>query len=175
MNKLSQVDAPQGILALCEKPKNAILGDKILLLDSIADPGNMGTLLRTALALGFHAVITDGCVDVTNPKVLRSTQGAFFHLNILETPIVEFIKDHREYRYFGTDLHGGIPLSQLETIPRKLGLVLGNEASGVRKEILELTDQNLFIEIAGIESLNVAVAGSILMYALKKTKEEMTP
>jgi len=167
MDKISGVNTPQGILALCVRPQETPIGEKILLLDGIADPGNMGTLLRSALAFGFTTILTDDCVDVTNPKVIRSTQGAIFHLNVLEEPMAAFIKNHPDYHFFGTSLHGGIPLSSLPNIPKKIGLILGNEANGVRAEILSLTEKNLFIEISGIDSLNVAVAGGILMHALR--------
>lgn len=167
MKKISDVDTPPGIMAICKMRPVNVGNTKMLLLDGIADPGNMGTLLRTALAFGFTNVIVDDCVDVTNPKVLRSTQGAIFHLNILNAPLTDFIKEHPDYSFFGTDLHGGIPLSSLRSIPQKLGLILGNEANGIRPEVLSLTTKNLFIEISQIESLNVAVAGGILMHILK--------
>jgi TrmH family RNA methyltransferase len=167
MNKISGVNTPQGIMALCNQPKETPIGDKILLLDGVADPGNMGSLLRSALAFGFTTVFTEDCVDVTNPKVLRSTQGAFFRLNILAGTMASFLKKYPDYHFFGTNLHGGIPLSSLSNVPKKIGLILGNEANGVREEILSLTEKNLFIEISGIESLNVAVAGGILMHALQ--------
>jgi TrmH family RNA methyltransferase len=167
MKKISEVFSPQGILAICKRPVLGPLSDKVLLLDQISDPGNMGTLLRSALGFGFSTVVADQCVDITNPKVLRSTQGALFHLNFIETSIMDFIRSHKEYIYLGTDLHGGIPLQTLKTVPQKTGLILGNEALGVRKEVLAETKVNLFIEIDTVESLNVGVAGSILMYYLK--------
>lgn len=167
MNKISQVDSPQGIIAVCTMPKAKELPNKILLLDGISDPGNLGTLIRSALAFGFLTIIAENCVDITNPKVLRSTQGAFFKINFMEMPLKVFMADHPEYTYFGTDLHGGLPLAKLSEIPSHIALILGNEALGVKPEILAMTAENLFVEIAGIESLNVAVAGSILMYYLK--------
>jgi len=167
MKKLSEVESPQGILAVCQRPKQSKLSDKILLLDGVADPGNMGTLMRSALAFGFNTVVLDDCVDFTNSKVLRSTQGAIFGLNLIETPIPEFIKAHRTHVFFGTDLHGGSGLEGLDSVPPKCGLILGNEARGVRQEVLDVTDKNLVIQIGEIESLNVAVAGGILMYWLR--------
>jgi TrmH family RNA methyltransferase len=167
MKKISQVDSPQGIIAVCTMPKVKELHNKVLLLDGLSDPGNLGTLIRSALAFGFMTIVAEDCVDITNPKVLRSTQGAFFKINFLEMPLTTFINVHPEYTYFGTDLHGGLPLAKLSNNPAFIGLILGNEAIGVRPDILSMTEKNLFVEIEGIESLNVAVAGSILMYYLK--------
>ncbi len=168
MKKLTETETPQGILAVCDRPKKREISDKILLLDGVADPGNLGTLLRSALAFGFHTVVLDDCVDFTNAKVLRSTQGAIFNLNLIETSLLEFIPAHRDHVFFGTDLHGGAGLEGLDSVPRKCGLILGNEARGVRGEVLAITDKNLVIQIGEIESLNVAVAGGILMYWLSK-------
>lgn len=168
MKKIADTETPQGILAVCERPKKSDVGDKILLLDGVSDPGNLGTLLRSALAFGFHTVVMDDCVDYTNPKVLRSTQGAIFNLHLIETGIPDFIASHREHVFFGTDLHGGAGLEGLDSVPKKCGLILGNESRGVREEVLRITDKNLVIQIGEIESLNVAVAGGILMYWLNK-------
>jgi TrmH family RNA methyltransferase len=167
MNKLTEVENPQGILAVCQRPKTTQISDKILLLDGVSDPGNLGTLMRSALAFGFQTLVLDDCVDFTNSKVLRSTQGAVFGLNLIETSLPEFIQSHRTHVFFGTDLHGGSGLEGLDFVPEKCGLILGNEARGVRPEVLALTDKNLVIQIGEIESLNVAVAGGILMYWLR--------
>ena len=83
LQKLAQVKQPQGVLCVCRMSEGGELSNKILLLDHIQDPGNLGTLLRSALAFGFHTIVMDECVDEYNDKVLRSTQGAIFHLNLI--------------------------------------------------------------------------------------------
>lgn len=170
MKKLSDCLSPQGIIAVCEKPISKSLSDNLLILDTVQDPGNLGTLLRSAKAFGFQTILYENTVDMYNSKVLRSTQGALFTLNFIETNIVEFIKNHPEYYYIGTDLHNGIPLKQFTKKPMKVALILGNEGMGVQKEILEKTNENLFIELTQMESLNVSVAGSILMYYISQMK-----
>ncbi len=168
MKKISDTDTPPGIVAVCSRPKPGPVGKHVLLLDGVSDPGNLGTLLRSALAFGFQTVVLDDCVDFTNPKVLRSTQGAVFGLNLIETSILDFIPQHPNHVFFGTDLHGGSGLEGLDVVPAQCGLILGNEIRGVRPEVLAITNRNLVIQIGEIESLNVAVAGGILMYWLKK-------
>ena len=132
--QLASTQAPQSVMAVCEmKQKPVTEMNRLLLLDRVQDPGNLGTLLRSAVAFGFDGVILgEGCVDVYNEKVIRSTQGA------------------------------------IEEFPR-MAFMLGNEGSGVQTELLELTHQNIFIEMSeNIESLNVSIAGSIIMYHFRQ-------
>ena len=136
-----------------------------MLLDNVSDPGNLGTILRTALAFGYNDVILkEGC-SIYNEKVLQSTQGAIFNLNIIS----KFDKKILDgYKLIATEIKGSIDLSEIKK-PGKHVLVLGNEGHGVSKEILELADQRVRIDIKNIESLNVAVAGAIAMYELSKS------
>ena len=167
MSKLSDVQSPQGIVAVCRMPKPKALPNKLLLLDGIQDPGNLGTLLRSALAFGFTGVIAENTVDFYSPKVLRATQGATFSLTLMDLPLVEFMTEHSEYTYYGTSLDGQ-DLDKVKPNAKKIALILGNEGSGIRKELLAKTLSNIRIDIQGIESLNVAIAGSILMYEWRK-------
>ena len=165
MESISSAKTPQGIVCVCkyieEKPLSS---SKVLLLDNVSDPGNLGTLLRTALAFGYKDVILkEGCSQY-NEKVLQSTQGAIFELNILNHFDKEMLKD---YNVIVTEIKGSVELSKVEKEKKHI-LVLGNEAHGVSKEILELADQRVRIDIKDIESLNVAVAGAIAMYELSK-------
>lgn len=165
MESISSAKTPQGIVCVCkyieEKPLSS---SKVLLLDNVSDPGNLGTLLRTALAFGYKDVILkEGCSQY-NEKVLQSTQGAIFELNILNHFDKEMLKD---YLVIVTEIKGSVELSKVEKEKKHI-LVLGNEAHGVSKEILELADQRVRIDIKDIESLNVAVAGAIAMYELSK-------
>jgi len=168
MKKISEVMEPQGVVALCRKPKVKPLSDRILLLDRIQDPGNFGTLLRSALAFGFETVLFEESVDPFNPKVLRSTQGAIFNLNLIETDLSVFIDQHPEYVFYGTALKNAVSLTTIPRSDRKIAIILGNEGSGVRPELLQKTAADIFIDIELVESLNVAVAGSIIMHHLRR-------
>lgn len=162
LEKLAQVKQPQGVLAVCRQLSTQTVTDRVLLLDHIQDPGNLGTLLRSALAFDFDTIVLDETVDVYNDKVLRSTQGAIFHLQIHEQSIASFIQEHPEHTYFGTAM-AGVLLDEVNP-PKKLGLILGNEGAGVAPELLALTTKNITIPMSKMESLNVGVAGSIILY-----------
>ena len=170
--QLASTQAPQSVMAVCEmKQKPVTEMNRLLLLDRVQDPGNLGTLLRSAVAFGFDGVILgEGCVDGYNEKVIRSTQGAIFTLAIESHSLSDYIKRLMEQgiHVFGTSLYHGSPLSTIEEFPR-MAFMLGNEGSGVQTELLELTHQNIFIEMSeNIESLNVSIAGSIIMYHFRQ-------
>ena len=165
MESISYAKSPQGVICVCkyieEKP---IHSGKVLLLDNVSDPGNLGTILRTALAFGYNDVILRGGCSQYNEKVLQSTQGAIFGLNILNSFNEKVIKD---YEVIATEIKGSVDLSTVGKIGKHV-LVLGNEAHGVSKELLDLATKRVRIDIKNIESLNVAVAGAIAMYQLSK-------
>lgn len=167
MAKIAATFTPQGVLAIVRRPAPRATTDRVLLLDGIQDPGNMGTLLRSALAFGFSTVVADGCVDYYNQKSLRATQGAVFRLNLTEGDLAAFLADNPGMTVYGTDPHGGIPLDGLVPPAGPCALLLGNEGAGVRPALLARTFANLFVETTGVESLNVAVAGSIAMHRLR--------
>jgi len=164
IKKLSDVLSNQGIIGVCHFSKKTSINHKILLLDGIQDPGNMGTLIRSAVAFDFQTIILDKCVDIYNPKVIRATQGALFKINIIDGDIIEFIKNHRDVHFYVTDLSAppNLEINQYD----KIGLVLGNEGQGVRKNIIKLANSVIKLKMKDTESLNVAIAGSILMYEL---------
>ena len=168
MKKISEVMEPQGVVAICQKLSLTHIGNRILMLDRIQDPGNFGTLLRSALAFGFDTVLYESSVDPYNSKVIRSTQGAIFHLNLLETDLLQFMDDNLDYIYYGTSLKDAFSLTTVPRKDEKIAIILGNEGSGVRQELLDKTSLNIFIDIDTVESLNVAVAGSIIMYHLRR-------
>lgn len=165
MEYISCVKSPQGVICVCAYPDEMpIKSDKVLLLDNIQDPGNLGTILRTALAFGYTDVILRGGCSQYNEKVLQATQGAIFNLNII--PFED--EDQLEgYEIIATEINGSVDLSTVGKIKRHI-LVLGNEAHGVSKEFLEIADKRVRIDINEIESLNVAIAGAIAMYQLSK-------
>ncbi|WP_369902339.1 TrmH family RNA methyltransferase [Bacillus manliponensis] len=169
---LAETETTQGVFAVCEKQEQDVeLTDgKILLLDGIQDPGNLGTIIRTADAAGIDAVVLgEGSVDAYNSKVLRSTQGSIFHLPVVKGNLEEWIDRLQENNVpvYGTALENGVPYGEV-TPSRSFALIVGNEGNGVRKELLAKCNQNLYIPIyGGAESLNVAVAAGILTYYLQ--------
>lgn len=157
------------IIALCKKIENRKINDKILILDNIQDPGNLGTLLRSAVSFGFETVVLDNTVDPYNPKCVRGSEGAIFKVNMYFNDTLEFIESLNDYKIYGTSLKNGVPLKKIEKAD-KIAVVLGNEGHGVRDEILNKTDCNIFIEMKNMESLNVSIAGSIIMYEVSQWK-----
>lgn len=173
IKKLSKTKTPQGILGVCRiKESNEQLGDKILLLDDINDPGNLGTLIRSALGFNFKdIIISNNTVDVYNDKVIRSSQGAHFKVNIIRRDLMSVIKEltAKNYMVIGT-LDSKTDLQDIKS-KNKYAVILGNEANGISPEILDQTDVNVRIGMnEKLESLNVSVAGSIIMYYLNELK-----
>ena len=174
MHKLSSLDTPPTAIALCQiKPQNKELGNKILILDNIQDPGNLGTIIRSAKAFNVDTIILgEGTVDLYNSKVIRATQGMLFHINIVTKPVIPLIKDLKikGYKIFSTNVVKGIDVQTIKNNKlNKYALIVGNEGNGVNNEITKLADLNLYIKINSlVESLNVAVATSILLYELNR-------
>ena len=171
MNKISQNVSEVKMIAVCDMiDNNSEEFDRFIMLDNLQDPGNVGTIIRTALSFNYPKIyLSKNCVDVYNDKLIRSTQGAIFKVDIeicdLKDKINELIENN--YQVFGTSLKNAMPLKQIIRVD-KYGIILGNEGSGVSNEVLDITSQNIFIEINNFESLNVAVAASICMYGLIK-------
>lgn len=173
MKHISDTETPQGIAAVCgiegPTPIN-IATAKLLLVDNVQDPGNLGTMIRTADAVGMDAVILgEGCVDLYNGKVIRATQGSLFHIPIMEGSLDVWIKRLTAIGVpvFGTALEGARNYKEIE--PKKnFALLVGNEGKGVDPTLLKQTDENLYIPIYGkAESLNVSIATGILLYHLR--------
>ncbi|WP_408007148.1 TrmH family RNA methyltransferase [Pseudalkalibacillus sp. A8] len=176
IGELADTETPQGVVAIVQvtdKEMELSSDGTYLLLDGIQDPGNLGTIIRTADSAGANGVVLgNGTVDLYNSKVIRSTQGSLFHLPIVKGNLLELIPRMKEkgIQVFGTSLKGGIPYTSSQKTSG-YALLLGNEANGVHEDLLASTDQNLFVPIYGqAESLNVAVATGILLYGLKVHK-----
>ncbi|MED4878882.1 RNA methyltransferase [Anoxybacillus geothermalis] len=174
MKAISSTETPQGIAAVCRKLPAELEGVKTaLLIDAVQDPGNLGTMIRTADAAGIDAVILgEGCADVYNPKVVRATQGSLFHLPVVKGDLVQWIARFKEQGIpvYGTALENAV---DYRTVPpsSSFALLVGNEGSGVRREWLEMTTETIYIPIYGqAESLNVAVAAGILLYSLQAVR-----
>jgi TrmH family RNA methyltransferase len=172
--ELSDTETPQGIYAVCRETVDQTYVEKaksLLLIDAVQDPGNLGTMIRTADAAGIDAVIVGhGSVDIYNSKVLRSAQGSHFHLPIVPGNLEEWIETlkKRNIPVYGTALENAKTYTEIAP-QEEFALIVGNEGSGMNKDLLAKTTSNLYIPIYGqSESLNVAVAAGILLYYLKK-------
>lgn len=171
MSKLSFTKSPQSIMAKCKikKEKKLIDGKRYLILDDLQDPGNIGTLIRTALAFSIDQVIlSNNCVDLYNDKLLRSMQGANFHINCIYDDLKTVISTLKKnnVKIIGSALENGQDIKQIK-ISEKMAFIVGNEGNGMNKDILQECDYVGYIPINTIESLNVAIAGSIMMYHFK--------
>jgi len=175
-NSMTDVINPQGILAIIEKypsEENQIdfKEDLFLVLDNIQDPGNMGTILRTADSLNFTQIlVSKGTADQYNPKVVRSTMGAIFRVKVIEcedlTKTLKELKKHK-IKICATDLKTDKSIYDVSF--QKSAIVIGNEANGVSTEILNLADEKIKIPMSGkTESLNAAVATSVILYEAKR-------
>ena len=174
ISRISSMDTPSTVMALCKmEEKEEIVGEKLLLLDGIQDPGNLGTIIRSSLAFNVDTIVLSSeCVDLYNPKVLRSTQGMIFGINIIRKELNEVITTlkEKEIPVYGTRVEYGEDVINLKEKDRnRFALVMGNEGQGVSREILDMCDKYLYIDMNDkVESLNVAVATSILLYELNK-------
>jgi TrmH family RNA methyltransferase len=156
LEKLSMTKSPQGILGVCLRKQVERSSDRILVILS-NDPGNVGTLLRSALAFGFHSVVVASGVDVTNDKVLRASAGAVFHLHIEEASLADIKTRFPSHVVLGADASGDAKA----IYPAPMILVVGHETKGVERRLI---DHFVAIETHEVESLNAAVAGSLLMH-----------
>ncbi|GEK33419.1 TrmH family RNA methyltransferase [Kurthia sibirica] len=168
--ELAETEHTQGIFAQCKQPITEVNDSwgKFLLIDSVQDPGNLGTMIRTADAAGLDAVIIGkGSADVFNPKTIRSTQGSIFHLPVIKADLMQWIPilKERNIAVYGTALDASsVEFHKVEKT-KQFAIIMGNEGNGISPEILQQTTQNVIIPILGrSESLNVAVAAGIVMY-----------
>ena len=166
----SQLDTPSGITAIYEK-KPASLDEKesVLYLNGIKDPGNIGTIMRSALAFNVPNIVLDAtCVDIYNFKAISAAKDSIFKLNIIEDENSTWLKERKGVLpIYVADSNNGSSLSQVNA-PQRFCLVLGSESHGVSEEIKNMADKDIHIEISSkIESLNVSSAAAILLYGLK--------
>ena len=164
----SQLDTPSGITAIYKFPKNKIEDNcSIIYLNSISDPGNLGTIMRTALAFDFNNLVLDeNCVDIYNSKTIAAAKNSIFKLNFLEDKDGSWIRNNKLPVYV-TSSQGDSDLESFKA-DDKFCLVLGNESHGISDAINQLAAKQLKIDISdNIESLNVSVAAAILFYKLR--------
>lgn len=174
LKKLSNTDSPSSIMGVVKKKMEYDdLGSKILILDNIQDPGNLGTIIRSAVAFNFDTIVlSKNTVDLYNPKVVRATEGMMYKINIIVKELEPFIKSLKEkYTIYGTNVVNGTSLDSI-TIKDNIAVVIGNEGKGVSKNIENLCDSNIYINMSNkCESLNAAVASSIIMYEINKDRK----
>lgn len=167
MKKLSSMDSYPNVIGLCYKKENNVIGDKILILEDIQDPGNLGTIIRSSLAFDIDTIVlSPKTVDLYNSKVIRSTQGMIFNSNIIVSKLSDFINELKKnnYKIFGTKVDGGSDIRNID-LPSKIAIIIGNEGNGISDNISNLCDNYLYIKMNdSVESLNAGVAASIILY-----------
>ncbi|MGL4990724.1 MAG: TrmH family RNA methyltransferase [Sarcina sp.] len=168
LKELSFTGTPQGVMAIINmENKNINNGDIFVLVDKVQDPGNMGTIIRTAHAVGASGILTTkGTVDIYNDKVLRSTMGSIFYIPIIEDENLEITKSlkSKNYKLVVSSLQGEKNFFE-ENLNGNIIIAVGNEGNGVSDEIYNISDIKVKIPMPGsAESLNVAVATSVMLY-----------
>lgn len=170
IEKLSNTTTPQNVLGVVDIIENKFeLVDKYLILDGVNDPGNLGTIIRTSLALGVnHLILSNNTVDIYNDKVIRATQGAIFKANIYYTDLEDIYKKLKQnnIKIITTSLEANKTLNDLEKMD-KFAIVVGNEANGISNVSKEYADELIIIPMKNnIESLNVGIASGIILYGV---------
>jgi TrmH family RNA methyltransferase len=179
LDALSDTDHPQGVLAVFPQPAPELAGlpeaGTVLVLDAVQDPGNVGTLVRSAVAFGLDGVLTlDGTVDPWGAKAVRASAGAVFRIPVWRAtlPDTRSVLSDRRADVLVAAADGGDVREALDPAAGLRALVLGNEGAGVRDEIRDLARAVVAVPMRGAaESLNVGVAGSILMYECMRATE----
>lgn len=165
MKVLSEQVTSAKVIAVCYQNDIKDIKGNTLVLDRLQDPGNLGTIIRSAVAFNFDTIIlSEDTVDVYNPKVIRASEGMIFHLNIIRTNIIDFLNNlDKSYLKITTDVNEGKNIKDLKF--DKCAIIIGNEGSGVSKEVAKVCDEKVYIKMNNkTESLNASVSASILMY-----------
>ncbi|WP_305204723.1 TrmH family RNA methyltransferase [Dubosiella newyorkensis] len=169
LNKLSVQRSDASCIGLCSMVQGrSDLGDHVLLLMDVQDPGNMGTLIRSALSFGFRTIYySNGCADPYSPKVVQASQGALFHTLLQEVKMESAIPALRKDGFWvaATALSAYSKFLHDVHFPKKTAFLLGNEGSGLPLSLIDLCDACIKVEMDCFESLNVGVAGSLCMYS----------
>lgn len=169
MKKISDMVSPSEYYGVCSKKLETEIGNRILVLDDIQDPGNLGTIIRSAVAFNFDTVIiSTGTVDLYNPKVVRSTKGMLFNVNIITRDIALFLGSLDDYTIYGTDVVDGVNIRD-EVMPSKVAIVIGNEGSGISSNVRKKCHKFIYLPMnSKCESLNASVSASIIMYEVDR-------
>lgn len=171
MRKLSSLNTPPQILAVCKKLEEKDIYGNILILDNLQDPGNLGTIIRSAVAFNIDTIIVSkDSVDFYNVKTLRASEGMVFNINIVIRDLEEVIPEliSKGYKVYTTNVEKGTNLDVID-IPDKYAIVMGNEGNGVRNNISSFCNEAIYIPMNNTcESLNVAIATSIILYEFSR-------
>ena len=168
MRKLTNLKTLPNIVAVVKKKEEKAINGNVILLDGVQDPGNVGTIIRSAVAFNIDTIVFgNGTVDVYNEKVLRASEGMVNNINIIKKDLVDVILELKVngYEIIGTKVDGGTDIKNIKS--KKFALLVGNEGNGVSKELLDLCDVFAYIKMNdSCESLNVGVATSIIIHEL---------
>ena len=169
MKKITSLTSIPSMIGVCKKIKEKQLGDRILILDNIQDPGNLGTIIRSAVAFSIDTIVLScDTVDLYNPKVIRATQGMIFTSNIIVRDLIPFVKTLNDYKKYTTNVVCGTELKSVEK-NNKYAIIMGNEGQGEKEDLAKLCDEAIYINMSPLcESLNVAIATSIILYEFSK-------
>ena len=174
LDKISSMPSSPDVIAVCRKIEESAYGDKLVLIDALQDPGNLGTIIRSAVAFNIDTIVLgNNTVDIYNEKTIRASEGMLFHINIIKRDLNTFIDElhTNKYMVYGTDVNDGILLSDIKST-NKYAFIVGNEGAGVNPELLNKCDSNIYIPMNELaESLNVGVATGIILYALGEVHE----
>ena len=168
MKKLSHLTTPPKVLAVVRMMEERKINGNILLLDDIQDPGNLGTIIRSAVAFGIDTIVlSPDTVDIYNNKVIRSSEGMLFHINFIKDDLASFIDTIKDrYQILSTDVRTGKNIKNLH-LDKPYALIMGNEGRGVREELTSKSNDKIYLPMQdNCESLNVAIATSIILYEL---------
>lgn len=170
MASISSLKSKPDVIGVCKfMDEDETLGDKIIILDNVQDPGNIGTIIRSAKAFNIDNVVLGiTCASKYNDKVIRASEGMIFKQNVLIKELKYFIPYLKSlgYTVFGTDVVSGVDIKSINK-KGKIAVVMGNEGAGISNDIKSFLDKNIYIKTSSdCESLNVAIASSIIMYEL---------
>ena len=161
---LKSVPTVMCVVKICSNETN--FGKKVVLLDDVQDPGNVGTIIRTAYAFNFDTVIlSNKTASIYNDKVIRASQGMIFHINVITDDLINIIPKMKKegFKIYSTLMNGKITPEEIND--EKFAVVLGNEGAGISESVQNLCDNSIVIPINNkCESLNVAITGAIIMY-----------
>ncbi len=171
LKSLSSQVSGTNVIAVVRKMESKALVGKVCILDDIQDPGNLGAIIRSALAFNIkNIILSEKTVDLYNEKVIRASEGMLFHLNFKRGNLEEIITELKQanYKIYGTNVRKGKSLKEID-FPSKIGIIIGNEGQGMSKYLEEYTDELINIPINNLcESLNASIAASIIFYETNK-------
>lgn len=172
IEKLASTKTPQGLIGVCKIPSNSInLTDKVIVLDGLQDPSNVGAIIRSAKAFGYNTLmLTNDTVDIYNEKLIRSSKGYSFSMNIIKNDIKSLLSLLKKENYYivTSALKDSISLENVQK-KDKIAIIIGNEGRGVSQDSIKNADIIVKIDMSeDVESLNASVAAAILMYEMNK-------